>query len=96
LSVNIGNEQYPGDDEITGILRQRTDSIYYIDGKRRAKELGNVRALNMFLLGCVPLLLPFRVQIWKDGIAQHLASGIRKINLVAFDQGRKEMRRVSL
>jgi len=94
LSVNIGSEQYPGDEKIAGILRQRTDSIYYIDGTRRAKELGNVRALNMFLLGCVALFMPFRVRIWQDSIAQRLVPNIREINLAAFDQGRKEMRSV--
>ncbi len=91
LSVSAGAEQYPDDEKISGILKQRTDSVYYIDGTRRARELGNVRAVNTFLLGCLSLFLPFRVHIWKDSIAQHLAPGIRKINLTAFDQGRKEM-----
>jgi indolepyruvate ferredoxin oxidoreductase beta subunit len=93
-SVSIGTEQYPADEKITGILEQRTESIYYIDGTRRAEELGNVRASNTFLLGCLSLLLPFKIQIWKDSIAKHLAPANRKINLVAFDQGRKEMRAI--
>ncbi len=96
LAVSTGNEQYPGDDRITNILKQRTDSIYYINGTIRAKELGNIRVFNIFLLGCVSLLLPFRVSLWKDSIAQRLAPGIRKINLTAFDHGRKEIRSFGL
>ena len=96
LSVNIGNEQYPSDEKITDILRQRTDRIYYVNGTRQAKELGNIRALNIFLLGCVSFFVPFRVHMWKDSIAQHLAPNIQKINITAFDQGRKEMRSVYL
>ncbi|MFC2020766.1 indolepyruvate oxidoreductase subunit beta [Chloroflexota bacterium] len=96
LTVNIGSEQYPGDDRITAILKQRTDRLYYIDGTLRAKEMGNVRTFNTFLLGCLSLLMPFKVNIWKDSIVQHLAPGIQKINLAAFDQGRKEMRSFGL
>lgn len=96
LSVNTGNEQYPSDERITAILKQRTDVIYYIDGTQRAKEVGNVRTYNMLLLGCLSKLTPFKVNIWKESITQHLAAGLREINLAAFDQGRKEMRNLSL
>ena len=92
LSVSMGNEQYPSDKRITDILKQRTDCIYFIDGIRCARELGNIRILNMFMLGCVSLFLPFRVRSWKACICQHLPVSIQKVNLTAFDQGRKEMR----
>ena len=96
LSVGIGNEQYPSDEKITDILKQRIDGIYFVDGTRRARELGNIRTLNIFMLGCVSLFLPFTVRIWKDTISQHLPSNIRQINITAFDQGRKEIRSVHL
>ena len=96
LSVNLGNERYPSDDEITNILRQRSHRIYFVNGTSRAKELGNVRTLNMFLLGCASLFLPLKVNIWKESISQHLPSSIRQINITAFDQGRKEIRGVRI
>ncbi len=92
LSVSMGNEQYPTDERITDILKQRTDCIYFFEGTRRARELGNIRTLNMFMLGYVSIFLPFRVSSWKAIISQHLPAGVQKINLTAFDQGRKEMR----
>ena len=91
-SVNTGNDEYPSDERITAILKHRTNVIYYIDGTQRAKELGNIRIYNTLLLGCLSKLTPFKVNIWKENIAQHLAAGLREINLAAFDQGRKEMR----
>jgi indolepyruvate ferredoxin oxidoreductase beta subunit len=94
LSVSMGNEQYPGDRMITGILEHRTDSIYFVEGTRRARELGNIRTLNIFMLGCVSVFLPFRVNDWKTGISQHLPASVQEINLTAFDLGRKEMRNV--
>ena len=92
LSVSLGSERYPSDDEITGILKRRTDSIYFVSGTSRVRELGNVRTLNIFMLGCVSLFVPLKVHIWKDCISQRLPSEMRQVNIIAFDQGRKEIR----
>lgn len=96
LSVSLGNAQYPSDEEITDILKQRTDYVYLIEGTRRARELGNIRTLNMFMLGCASLFMPFKVQTWKDSISQRFPASIRQINITAFSQGRKEMQSVRL
>jgi indolepyruvate ferredoxin oxidoreductase beta subunit len=96
LSVNLGNERYPSDEEITNILKRWTDRIYFVDGTSRVRELGNIRTLNMFMLGCASLFIPLKVHIWKNTISQHLPSKIQQINITAFDQGRKEIRNVHL
>ena len=96
LSVSLGNARYPSDEEITNILKRRTDRLYFIDGTNRARELGNIRTLNMFMLGCASLFMPFRVQVWKDSISQRLPASIRQINITAFNQGRKEVKGVRL
>jgi len=96
LSVSLGYERYPTDKEITDILKQRTDHVYFVDGTRRARELGNIKTLNMFMLGCTSLFLSFKVHVWKDGISHRMPPGIRQINITAFNQGRKEMQRVRL
>ena len=92
LSVSLGNERYPTDKEITDILKQRTDQVYFVDGTRRARELRNIKTLNMFMLGCASLFLSFKVHVWKDGISRRMPPGILQINITAFNQGRKEMR----
>ncbi len=96
LAVSLGNERYPGDEEIHDIIKQRTDRIYFIEGTRRARELGNIRTLNMFMLGCASLFMPFPVRVWQDSISQRLPPNIRQINITAFNQGRKEIRSVRL
>jgi len=96
LSVSLGNERYPSDEEIINILKQRTDRIYFVNGTSRARELGNIRTLNMFMLGCASLFMPLKVHTWKDIISQNLSASIRQINLIAFEQGRKEIRGVHL
>ena len=96
LAVSLGNERYPSDKEIKDIIKRRTNRIYFIEGTRRARELGNIRTLNMFMLGCASLFMPFKVQAWKDSISQRLPANIRQINITAFNQGRKEIRDVRL
>ena len=92
LSVALGKECYPADEEITDILKQQTDHIYFVDGIRQARELGNVRTLNIFMLGCASLFVPFGVRFWKEAISQRLPASIRQINIAAFEQGRKELK----
>lgn len=96
LAVSMGNERYPSDEEINDIIKRRTDRIYFIEGTRRARELGNIRTLNMFMLGCASLFMPFPVRVWQDSISQRLPPNIRQINITAFNQGRKEIRSVRL
>jgi len=96
LSVSLGTHRYPSDEEIKDILRQRTNHVYFIDGTDKAKELGDIRTLNMFMLGCVSPFIPIDVQIWKDCIFQRLPSNILEINMAAFDKGREEISNVNL
>ena len=96
LSVSLGNARYPSDDEIQAILKQVTDRIYFINGTERAKELGNIRTLNIFMLGCASLFMPFKVAAWQESIAKRLPEKVRQVNLTAFDRGRKEIEGVRI
>jgi indolepyruvate ferredoxin oxidoreductase beta subunit len=96
LSVSLGTHRYPGDEEIEDILKRKTGCIYFVDGTSKAKELGEIRALNMFMLGCVSWLFSVDVHTWKKCMAQRIPSKILQINVTAFDQGRKEASDVNL
>ncbi len=96
LSVYLGDECYPGDEEIASILRRSSERIYFIKGTERAKKLGNIKTLNVFLLGCTSVFLPLKIRVWQDIISQHVPFGVRELNITTFNQGRKEMRSVCL
>jgi indolepyruvate ferredoxin oxidoreductase, beta subunit len=96
LSVSLGQEKYPTNDEIRQALQRRTDQIYFIDANRVAKELGNVRTLNILMLGCFSVFAPLDVQVWKDSIIRRMPENLRDINLKAFEQGRKEIEGVGI
>lgn len=90
LSVGLGTHRYPRDEEIGEILKRRTERICFVDGTGEAIELGDIRVLNMVMLGCASLLLPIDVETWKECMSQRIPSNILQINITAFDQGRKE------
>jgi indolepyruvate ferredoxin oxidoreductase beta subunit len=96
LSVSLGHEKYPSDDEIVAALRRRTDRIYFIDANKIARELGNVRTLNILMLGCFSAFAPIDVAVWKESISRRLPENIREINLTAFAMGRKEIEGVRI
>lgn len=96
LTVTLGYETYPSDAEITRLVKRQKNHFYLVNGTERVKELGNIRTLNIFMLGCASLLLPFSIDTWEEVIAQRLPAKIRQINLSAFKQGRKEMPAIHL
>jgi indolepyruvate ferredoxin oxidoreductase beta subunit len=91
LSVSLGQEKYPAQDEIAAALRQQTDQVYFVDGTAQAQKLGNVRTLNLFMLGCFAAFAPVDKEIWKDSISRFLPENLREINFKAFEIGRKEI-----
>jgi indolepyruvate ferredoxin oxidoreductase beta subunit len=95
-SVSLGMEAYPDDEVIAAALRRRTQEFYFVDGTGRAGELGNVRTLNIFMLGCLSVFAPLDPATWKECIARRLPEKIREINLTAFDMGRKEIEGVRI
>lgn len=96
LSVSLGMHRYPDDKEILESLRKWTDRIYFVDAIGKARELGDVRTLNVFMLGCLSQFMPFDIEIWKGCISRRLPSKVLQINMAAFDRGREEILSVGL
>ena len=96
LSVSLGQEKYATDKEITATLKRRTNKIYYIDGNKKAQELGNIRTLNILMLGCFAVFTPIDIKIWRESIARRMPENILEINLKAFEAGRKEIKGVRI
>jgi indolepyruvate ferredoxin oxidoreductase beta subunit len=96
LSVSLGQEKYPTDTQIAAALKRRTDQVYFIDGNKRAKKLGNVRTLNIYMLGCFSVFAPLDIDVWKENISRRMPENIREINLTAFEMGRKEIESVRI
>ena len=86
-SVTVGLEKYPTREEITARFESRRAKIFFVEGSAQAKTLGNVRTLNIFMLGCFSVFAPIPMEIWKESIAKHIPAHVRDINLTAFFKG---------
>ncbi len=96
LSVSLGQEDYPAREGIAAALNRQHNEVYFVPGSKCAAGLGNVRTLNIFMLGCCSCFAPFPEATWRESIARRLPEKIREINLTAFEMGRKEIEGVRI
>ncbi|NLL90299.1 MAG: indolepyruvate oxidoreductase subunit beta [Dehalococcoidales bacterium] len=87
LSVGCGMEKYPSDEEIMAVLRQKTDSIFYVEGTQKAGAIGNLKVLNIFMLGCLSRFMDIEDKVWRECIIKSLPAKILAINITAFETG---------
>lgn len=87
LSVGCGMEKYPSDEEIMAVLRQKTDSIFYVEGTQKAEAIGNLKVLNIFMLGCLSRFMDIEDKVWRECIIKSLPAKILAINITAFETG---------
>jgi indolepyruvate ferredoxin oxidoreductase beta subunit len=91
LSVSLGQEKYPTRDEVAVSLQRHAKQIFFVEGNAQAQRLGNVRTLNLFMLGCFAAFAPLKMEIWQESVARFLPENLRDINFKAFELGRKEI-----
>lgn len=87
LSVHIGTGEYPGDAELTAIMKQKTDNICIIDAGKRAEELGNPHLINTILLGSALPYLSIKKNFLKKAIIEALPQKVVELNLKALEKG---------
>lgn len=87
MSVLTGAREYPKN--IIDILKQNAD-VYLVPAQNIALELGNVRAVNVVLLGSLARFLTFKKQVWLDAIKDNVKPQYVDINIRAFEAGNKE------
>ena len=91
LSISLGTQVYPEDEAILGSFRRVTETVYLIDGTERVASMGDVRTLNIFMLGYLSRFLPLEItdEQWEKSIARHLPAKILDLNKRAFKAGRE-------
>ena len=92
VAVTTGQVAYPSIEEIRQALSGAAKRVYNIDATRKAKELGNVKVVNILLLGALSSLLEVPLAIWEEVIKKYVPEKFREINLKAFQAGRELIR----
>jgi indolepyruvate ferredoxin oxidoreductase beta subunit len=85
-SVATGVERYPKD--VLGRLRKRGLSVHALDAFSAARELGELRAVNLIMVGALSNLLPVKERHFIDAIRKKVPERYLKVNLEAFRKGK--------
>ena len=85
-TVSSGPYDYP--DDIIEHL-ERHVHVILIDGPGIAREVGNVRTANTVILGALSAKMELPKRIWRAAIYRSVPSGTEKLNMLAFEAGRR-------
>ena len=85
-SVSLGKERYP--ENIAEILSRRAAQFKKIAGKDLALRAGDIRTLNIVLLGSLSSFLSVGESVWTENILRRFPPKAHKANLEAFRLGK--------
>lgn len=85
-SVLRGLELYPGDVEAR--LRASSGKVYLVDALAPALALGEVRAVNVAMVGAASHFLPLPEKAYEDALELRLPAKLLDVNVAAFRAGR--------
>ena len=88
-AVTTGQAQYPSREQIDGILRAASARYYSINVTEKATRLGNVKVVNIMLLGSLSALLEIPAALWEQTMEKYVPSKLIDVNRRAFREGRK-------
>ncbi|NLM21256.1 MAG: indolepyruvate oxidoreductase subunit beta [Peptococcaceae bacterium] len=84
MPVIIGAMEYP---DALDNIRQRTRNVLVIDALKAAQEAGNVKTVNIVLLGLLAKFMNIDQDVWLETIEETVPSKFLQANLKAFKAG---------
>jgi indolepyruvate ferredoxin oxidoreductase, beta subunit len=87
ISVISGKIPYAAD-AIDRLRLNGSRRLVVVDGTRRALEAGDLRTMNVVILGALSRFLDFPEESWHKGLAEHVKADFIEINRRAFEIGR--------
>lgn len=91
-TVSLGLSKYPEIDKIFEKLKEFTEKIFIIDGKRLTKEIGSNITLNTIMFGFYSAINPlsYKEDSFKKVLYDNFKGSFYEINQKAFEIGRNE------
>lgn len=88
MLVSTGQAEYPSDERITAALTAAGARLIRLDATAVARQIGNVKTMNLVLLGVLSGLLDADYAVWSKVIAAYVPDRYLDINMKAFCAGR--------
>jgi indolepyruvate ferredoxin oxidoreductase beta subunit len=85
MPVIIGKAKYP--DDILEKIRDKFSGVRVIDALEVARRLGNIKVLNIVMVGLMAKSTEIEKEIWHEAIRETVKAKFVDLNLKAFDEG---------
>lgn len=89
ITVSSGAADYPED--VIERIRKIAKKTYIVKGKDIAVELGNIRIMNIVMLGALARILQFEKDIWISVMERRIPKKFFDVNLKGFLAGYEAM-----
>ena len=86
-SVALGQQNYPED--IPGYLHAEIEDAHVVNGMELAEQAGDIRTVNVVLIGALSLYLDIDKELWLQAIKSMVPEKFLDINIKAFELGRE-------
>jgi indolepyruvate ferredoxin oxidoreductase beta subunit len=87
VPVMLGFMKYPSD--FDGKVGTVTKNCKMVPAVKGAKEIGNIKVVNIFLVGALSKYIPdIKEKVWKEAVEKMVKPSYIELNLKAFDMGR--------
>ncbi len=85
MPVIIGKANYP--ERIIERLKEKIKNTITIDALKIARECGNIKTVNIVLLGLLAKLTGIAKDVWQEAIREVVPAKVLDVNLKAFEKG---------
>ena len=85
--VNLGEMEYPK--EVEKIIGSKFSNFYLVKATELAEKAGDIRSVNVVMLGALSKLLEMDEELWVKNIFSHLPPRVHDLNRKAFQMGRE-------
>jgi indolepyruvate ferredoxin oxidoreductase beta subunit len=85
MPVITGKAKYP--EHIIEKLTEKTGRTITIDALKLARECGNIKAVNIVLMGLLAKFIPIEKEVWLEAIREVVPAKALEVNLKAFEAG---------
>ena len=89
--VTVSSGQQPWVDDLCERIQKAFPKRNVIDAIDMARELGNIKVVNMIMTGALSCLMDIDESVWEQAITELVPAKHKDINLKAFAAGRATM-----
>ncbi len=94
VTVSSGQAVWP--ENLDGLIQEAFPKLELIPALKIARELGNMRVVNLVMIGALSNYIDIPLEVWQESITSLVKPQFIQFNLKAFDEGRRACCKVTL